>query len=348
MIKRGIPFVKIVAKDNYDFGYKLGKKLREKIQDRIKKNKKLYLKKSDGKEDFPVLVQKAKKFIPAVEKNFPNLLNEAKAMAKGAQVPFEELFVLMCDNEIVDFEIYPPHCTSVSVKTTDNQILIGHNEDWFPEYKENGLVLIRGKIKKNKFLALSYIGNLAGTVTGLNSKKISYIDDSLFFKRISYGTPRSFHMRALLDVRNAKEAIKVLDKCGSAISSTLIVESNKKIVNVEELWTKTSILNETNWFAHTNHTLIKKNQNKDNTKFESIFRYNRACEILKNQKDLDINTVKKVLKDHKGKICSHMSKPHKIWGITKTITSIIMNPSQQWMMICEGNPCKGHYKKYKL
>lgn len=346
MIKNAIPFVKIEAKDNYDFGFKLGKALKENIQKRIEKNKKIYETRACRSENFSKLIKKAKKFIPVVKKYFPHLLIEAKAMAEGAEVSFEELFVIMCDEEIVNFEVL--RCTSVAVRTIDNSLLLGHNEDWIPEYRKNGLFLVKGKIKRNKFLALGYMGNLVGSACGINSSKIAYSDNSLDTDKFTYGVPRSFHLRGLLDSKNPKQALQILNKKGSIISNTIFIFSNKIIMDVEEHWNNHEVFSSENSFVHTNHTLKKRYwtnaQKKDKS---SIMRYNRAIELLSKSKRKDLPFLKKILRDHKGTICDHFDTKHPLKS-APTIASIIMNPSKKWMELCSGNPCKGKYKRFNL
>ncbi|MBU2639480.1 MAG: C45 family peptidase [Nanoarchaeota archaeon] len=242
-----IPLININAKTHSDFGFKFGSKLKKQIQFRLKKNKEMYSKYAVNGRHFSIYVKKAKKFLPKIEKNFPHLLEEAKAMAEGAEVPFEELFVLMTDEEIVTFKMFQPlHCTSLAIRTQDDNILLGHNEDWFSEYRRNGLALVNARIKNTKFLSLGYLGSMIGTSSGLNNHGIAYADDSLSYTRFTYDVPRSFHLRALSEVKTPLEAKKVLDKKGSIVSSTLVVKSNKIITNVEELWNKEEFFTESN------------------------------------------------------------------------------------------------------
>jgi len=346
MKEKRIPFVTINAKDNYEFGFKLGKALRKNIQFRLEKNKEIYKKKCCREADFSVLIEKSKKFIPVVKRNFPNLLEEAKAIAEGAQVSFEELFVLMCDEEIVNFETL--RCTSIAVRTEDNSILLGHNEDWIPEYRKDGLFLVKGKIKNNKFLALSYMGSLAGSACGINSFRVAYSDNSLDTDKFTYGVPRSFHLRALLESKNPKQAIKILNKGGSIISNTTMVFSNISILGIEEHWNSQETFRNKDVFIHTNHTISKKLQTKaQKADTSSIKRYNRAVELVSKQKSLNIEILKKILRDHKGNICDHFDRKDKLKS-APTIASIIMNPKDKWIMLAEGNPCKSKYRKYNL
>ena len=95
----------------------------------------------------------------------------------------------------------------------------------------------------------------------------------------------------------------------------------------------------------SNHPLIKKYQSKKNTGKESIRRYNTAYKILANEKKLTINTLKKILSDHKTEICGHPGSKL-TWSVT--IASTIINATDSWMEVSSGNPCKNKYKRYYL
>jgi len=342
MKKEIIPYIKIVADNNYDFGFKLGYKLKESIQYRLIKNKEIYKKIAFNAKDFNILIKKSKNFLPNIEKKFPYLLHEAKAMAEGADVSFEDLFVLMCEEEIVDFKTL--HCTSIAIRTADNRFLLANNEDWIPHYRKNGLMLVKGKIKNSKFIGLGYIGSLSGSACGFNKYGIAYTDNSFALNKFLYGIPRSFHLRALLDAKNIKESIKILSTKPSVNNNTLLVHP-RGITSVEEYFTHREIYESKNTFIHTNHPLEKKNQYKIIK--DSVKRYNQAVKILSKEERLTVNTIKKILRDHKGKICEHHSKKQKNCS-SPTIASVIMNPKDKWLLLCNTNPCKGVYRKYYL
>lgn len=344
---RGIPLIKIEANNHYDFGFKLGSALKEKINLRLAKNKIAY--KERGVKDYSKLVKFSKKFLPAIKKRYPDLLDEVKAMSLGANVDFDDLLVLMCEEELLGLKIPKNnvfyHCTNIAIKTKDKKILMGHNEDWLSEYKENGLVVIKGKIKDKKFLSLGYVGSLQGTSCGLTKKGFAFTVNSLNFKKFRYEVPRSFQLAELLEINDPKEITNILDFSKSSISgNTMMVLSNSKIWDIEELWNHVEKFNSNGWFIHTNHPILRIDRNKKNTLKESILRYNRATKILSREKEFSIGTIKKILSDHKEGICSHSN--NKFYSIT--IASAIMNPKDKWIEVCYRNPCKNKYKRYYL
>jgi predicted choloylglycine hydrolase len=341
-----IKFVKIEADNNYDFGFKLGKALRSDIQHRLARNKEFYKKKSYSGKDFKILINKSNRFLHSVKKHLPNLLIEAKAMAEGAQVSFEELFVLMCDEEIVDFKVYASHCTSVALKTKEG-ILFGHDEDWFVEYKNDGLFLVNGRIKDNRFLAMGYMGNLPGSTLGFNKHGIAFTDNSLFSEKPFSGVPRSFHLRGLLDAKNPNEAFGLLKKWRGVVSNTTLIFKDQGLYAFENLENKDRIIEGTDCIIHTNHPLEKEDQSKDNTFHESLVRYKKVNDLILRAKEFNIDLLKKILKNHSARICGHGKRKNQLDN-TITVASIIMNPKKKWMMVCDRNPCKGTYQKFKL
>src|SRR3989344_2698147 len=114
-----IPRIKISAKNNDDFGFKLGESLSEQIKSRIIKNKLAYSKR--GTKNFSSLVNKSKKFLPELEREFPKLVTELEGMSEGSGVPFNDLLVLNCEEEMLDFFI--PHCTSIATYTRKKESL---------------------------------------------------------------------------------------------------------------------------------------------------------------------------------------------------------------------------------
>ncbi|MBM3228567.1 hypothetical protein FJZ20_01635 [Candidatus Pacearchaeota archaeon] len=337
-----IKYVKIEAENNYEFGFKLGKALSRNIKRRIRKNKKIYRRKGIS---YSQMMKGAKKFIPAIKKKYPLLLEELRGMSVGSKVPFEDLLVMQCEEELLDF--YVEKCTSLAVKTKNGEIYLGHNEDWLKEYLNNGMVVVSGRIGKLKFLSLTYMGALVGASCSLNYHGLAFTGNSLDFKRFRFGIPRNFSLRAILSTRNIKEAEKIIEsKKQSIASNTLLVFKNTMMEDIERLWISYDVFHGHKWIVHTNNPLVKSEQNKSNTDPESVKRCKRAYEILSKKKSVTIETLKEVLRDHETGICGHYHRKHPTYGVT--IASAIINPREQWIEVCHSNPCKHRYIRYNL
>lgn len=337
-----IKYISIKANNSKELGYKLGKELREEINLRIEKNKLNFQK---NKLNYSKLISKVKKFIPIIKEQMPELFLEAKEISRGAKTNFYDELITICDEEVLFSKI--SRCTSIAIHTKDNELIIGHNEDWIQDYCKNGLYILDGKIKETKFLTLSYMGNLPGTSCSLNSFGIGYTGNSLNFKKLRYGIPRSFQLRSLLTAKNLIDCKKILNlKKRSISSNTLIAKTPKLLEDIEDYFLHQEIFNNKKWIIHTNHPLKHKEQNKINTSKESIKRFLTAKKIIDSENNPNIETVKKILKDHSSQICSHKNRKEPNAGVT--IASAIINLNQKYMDICHGNPCRNKYIRYDL
>ena len=338
-----IPFIRIVAKDNYDLGLQIGKRLKKNIHRRLATTKQVYQK--IGMKNFANLCAHAQKFVPATNAHFPELIAELQGMSRAAAVPFEKLMVLMCEEELLDIkDIAISHCTNVAVKTK-NAILVGHNEDWLNSYRHNGLFVLQYTMGDRRSLSLNYIGSLAASCCGLNAQGLCFTANSLNPGRFRYGVPVKFQLRAMLDCKTPQEAIYSDLEASSICSNTIYGWENTGILDVEDFFGHHEVFHRKKVLVHTNHPLLRKDRNPNNTPKESVARYERAVQLLGNSREHTLEDVKEILRDHTTRICGH-AKRHSSWG--STIASVIMNPKEKWMEVCGGNPCTHTYTRYTL
>ncbi|MFA5838592.1 MAG: C45 family peptidase [Candidatus Paceibacterota bacterium] len=336
-----IPFINIEAKNNYDLGYQIGKILKNQIRKRLASNKKIYREIKDV--DFKELERTALNFLPETMKFFPVLVEEAQGMSDGAEIKLTELMVLICEEELLEFKMNK--CTSIAIKN-EKEILLGHNEDWLKEYRTNGLYVLKCKINDISFLSLNYIGTLPGSSCGLNSFGFCFTGNSIGSGKFRYGIPKNFQMRAILTSKSVRDAVRE-DLFESSINSnTIYASKDLKILDVEDFFNHDNFFYGKDFLIHTNHPLIKKEQNEENTEKESLERYQRVKKFLEKEKNKNLDGLRKILKEHRTGICGHDNKKHSNFGVT--IASIIMNPKEKWMDVAWANPCKHKYERYVL
>jgi len=337
-----IPFLKISAAGHYEFGRKLGDALRSEIAARLKKNRALYQK--FGISFNEELGWRSMGYFNKIKRYYPRMVEEITGLADGAGQDLAKIMVLVSEEEWLTGR--HQRCTSLAVRT-DEGIVLGHNEDWDRSYRRDGMYLVKAKIGKEKFLALSYVGCLPGGSAGLNSFGLAYTGNSLFAGRPRIGVPRSVQMRLFLSADSLSE-VKRFDLKHSTIGgNTLVVWRNKAILDEEELGEKYRIFREKNYLVHTNHPLLVKDKTRANYSLESRQRYDRAMEILSSAGNLGIDSVKKVLTNHQSGICSHWQKGGQGYqGVT--IASVIINPLKGNLELAWSNPCRNKYHNFFL
>ena len=72
---------------------------------------------------------------PALRGGRAQVVDQLRGLAEGADVPFDPLFALNCNEEFTclpEGEARPPeHCTSFAFRA-GGRTVAGHNEDWYP------------------------------------------------------------------------------------------------------------------------------------------------------------------------------------------------------------------------
>lgn len=339
---KNLPFIDIKARDNYDFGLQLGAALKAKLRRRLASNlRSLYP--SLHFPDLPTLVTRARKFLPAIRKRYPHLLDELRGVSEGAGLPLDSLLVMSFDEELMSLAV--PRCTSLAVRQ-EGRVLLAHNEDWLPGYRRNGLYAVRARIGKRRFLSVAYMGMLPGTVCGLNDSRLCFTGNALTSPRLRYGVPRSLLMRAMLDCRTSAQAIRTYTDHGAIPGNALCAFGDSELFNIEEHLRHHNVFRHPDYLVHTNHPLLPEDQGKENTADESIRRLEWAEDIITKRKVRSERLVREILADHGTGICSHSKKGGCRYGVT--IGSVIVDPVAGWMKVSWSNPCRNRYRRFEL
>lgn len=340
-----IKFLEIKAKDNFEFGYKLGRKLVVLIKKRVDWYVQSipHYKVEDVKDDL-------EKFIPPIMKYYPHIMEEILGMAEGAKVNLINLLLAMFDEETIFLSSRPrvPRCTTVGVHLDNDDIVIGHNEDWVKEVRHDGMAIVKAEIGTSKFISLFYIGSLPGTSCGLNSHGIGFSGNSIDGKKFRFGIPKNVHMRALLDAKNLQEA-KYIDLFKSSINGNVMLASKEEgLLDSEDLLRIHRLFKSRKFLVHTNHPIEAKYQNKNNTGEESIDSYDYLMDRLTTSNILNEDLVKSCLKVHSPvDICGHSSRK---CGYAEgvTVASAYINATQGFIDIAHATPCNHPYKRFYL
>lgn len=346
MQKHKMPVVEAKG-TNYEIGVAIGKACKSQIRRQIKTNKKFY--KLKTKVSYETYVEKGMSFLEPCMKYFPQYVEEIKGISHGSGVKFEDVFMFSVEEELVHVanEIPVTKCTTVAIKTQDDDYVLGHNEDYGAEYKD-GLYLVKAKQKGNKpdFISVGYVGTLPGSSIGLNSKGIAFSGNSVNSTGLSLGVPKNFLLRSALDAHTVKSAVRKLCFKHRAMGNNSVIINKDGIYSVETSRKKEAVLKSKKYFVHTNHYLHPKFYNDKRRKIgsNSLRRLEYAINKLEIVRVIDQDTVKSILCNHRSLICGHALKKTSYM----TIASSIAIPSKGVLKVTKGNPCKKDYVEYKL
>ncbi|XP_050546832.1 uncharacterized protein LOC126908630 isoform X1 [Daktulosphaira vitifoliae] len=246
--KRNAIPIHYVRGTHYEVGYSMGRTFGQMIKEFIKdytplqeENLKLFME-PEGQIIYEESLELTRKY-------FPQYIIELQGIADGAQVSFEELFLMALDDTLplnmnknyVDKGAVG--CTSLIINQPDGQYL-GHTEDALAETEDNYYIIaahvmpgedeLNGvfQAREEKFEALAYAGHLPGYASGHNFHGVVFSINTIFVTKPLRGRiPREFITRALLSSRaDMSQIVEILTNEGAGTADAFNV--NVAFVNV--------------------------------------------------------------------------------------------------------------------
>jgi len=303
---------------------------------------------------------------------YPQYVRELEGIAEGANLPFEDLFLELCEElwEEVAWRNLGPGwraaapqgehaagpgrvkgCTDMVARgraTVDGSTLVAHTNDLEPE-AEDDLVLLRVQAgDEPEFLACS-VGGL-GYSAGFNAAGIVMSGNQLSNSDIRPGVPRLLAVRAILAARRLEEAMAacLLPRRASNYNN-VIADAHGEVYSMEGSATDCEpIYIEGDVLAHANHyasSAMRHFEADRNDIAGSVIRHNRAMRLLReNYGRLSPELFRALLADHAnypGSICKH--------GIDSvTVFSMIVNLEERRAWFARGRPCQATYCEHVL
>ena len=281
---------------------------------------------------------------------YPQYVEELEGIAEGAEAPFNEIFLSMCE-ELWEAAAWKKGCSDLVARgpaTLDGSTLIAHTNDLLPHAEEKLVILKVRAGDEPEFLGVSSGG--VGISAGYNAAKISLTGNQLDNNDIRPGVPRLLVVRAILASRHLSEA---MDHCllpqRASSYNNVIADGSGEVYSMEGSATDCEPLYiAEHIMAHTNHYLspaMRRFEADRNSIGNSVLRYNRAMRMLReNYGQLTPERFQELLADHAGyptSICKHGLE-------TVTVFSIIIQLEQLRAWIGRGRACETEYVEYQL
>lgn len=188
---------------------------------------------SAGGLDAATIHRLARAFTPRIENFDADYVAEMRGIAKGAAVHFEDVILLNCRTEILQFakrgllpEAAPDGCTGAILlpeATADGALLHGQNWDWKSECAETGVVLRIRREHGPDILTFVEAGGLARA--GLNAAGIcitaNYLESDRDYQ--TDGIPLSLLRRKVLEQEHVALAIKTIYATPKSASNNVML-----------------------------------------------------------------------------------------------------------------------------
>jgi isopenicillin-N N-acyltransferase-like protein len=330
---------------HYEVGYQIGTHMKDQLNELIRQSKEYVEKNMDVSwEDIRAQSQI---FLEFSKKHMPEYVEEIRGAADAAGIDLVDLFSDMCE-EIFSKD-YIKGCSDLIASgdvTADGSVLAAHNNDTSPELEKYAVVVHYEVEGEPEILAVGYGG--LGISFGYNSAGISLTGNELSMNDMKMGVPRMLIVRKILAAKTIGEAIDAaIFQPRASNYNQVIADANGEIYSIESSATDyEAIYAKEGYLVHTNHYVAPRMWKYELDRQDittSMFRYNRANRLMKNNKGrISADLLKSFLQDHAnrpGSICRHGE------GV-KTTLSVIIDLTAKKMLLVRGNPCESPYFEY--
>ena len=296
---------------------------------------------------------------------YPHYVEELTGIAEGANLPFEEMFLWMCEG-LWDPAAWRGHvlagtgsspstpfkgCTDFAARgraTVDRSTLLAHTNDLGPEDEDDLVILKVQAGDEPPFLGVSP-GGLAISA-GFNAAGIGLTGNQLSCNDIRPGVPRLLVVRAILAARRLEDALTacLLPQRASSYNN-VVGDANGEVYSMEGSATNCEpIYIDGDILAHANHYVslpMRRYEADRNIIAGSVIRHNRAMRLLReNYGQLSVERLQEFLADHAnypGSICKH--GPDVV-----TVFSLVIKLEERRAWIGRGRPCETTYVEHTL
>jgi len=307
--------------------------------------------------------ERARGFAAEIERIDPDILEELRGIAAGAQQRFEDIVAVNCRTELLygDKSGARPatECTTIVAlpeATAERRILLAKNWDWRDACIDSVVLLKiaqRGKPRLTLMVEAGMVGR-----DGFNEHGIAVVGNLLVSNHDKGrpGVPIPILRRRILHTTTYYEAIDTLARSPRGASGNYVIAHRDGVaidfeVTPDEVFV---VYPERGLLTHANHFQSPAAHARGVTKFytgDSLYRDFRARQLLEGKiGEITRADIEAVLRDHFGQprsICRH---PHQYqYGEpTMTIASVLFDLQRSTMHVAAGQPCQSSYRAVGL
>lgn len=342
----------------FERGFQYGSQAKDKILKVIEEYKILFEK--EASITWERAYQLAKPYRKEIEIYRPDLIEEMQGIADGAGLDFNTILTLNCRSEIMfaKSEAAEDACTTIGVPpeaSQDGHTYLAQNWDWWSLGYGTTVILEVEQKPFAKALIITEAGLVGGK--GLNEYGIALSMNAMSVKKGKVGVPLQVLLRGTLSCKTMSKAIDAIAKANRAGSACVgLAGSDGLLLFVEYAPNDLDILLSGGMpMCHSNHWLSLKmilGPEAKNYSYNSTFiRLDRARRLVKQEKNLTVKNIFKILSDHAGYpdgVCRHDDETLPIYHRHSSVWSMVIDATEKKLYLTDGTPCKYEPKIYTL
>lgn len=188
-----------------------------------------------------------------VQHEYPLIWQELCGLARGLNADIEDVFAWNCRGDLV--RSTSDGCTTVAGQDEQGHRVIAHNEDGFPELRDDCFIADVHPDQGAAFISFAYPGSLCGHTFAVNQYGVVNTVNNIRAVERPAGLPRQVLAREALNARTLDEAVTLLtgpERAG-AFHHTLGYVGDGRILSVEATGQGRSVQTVTAPSGHANH-----------------------------------------------------------------------------------------------
>ena len=309
-----------------------------------------WIEKSTGKER-DELGQRARAFLPYIDRLNPLIIEEVGGLAEGAAIPFEHALLCQVRGEATSTPL-TEGCTAFALTrsaTRDGSALAGQNQDLPPEFADIGIVLhIQPTDGRPRALTFTFAGQLG--YMGTNAHGVSHFANGLSDYQWRLGLPHYPLKRTLFEQPDIAACLHILQTHRTCSAANMVFcDGNGDIADVEIRPEGIAPFDDDHpdGRLHTNHYVSGAFAPFETHRTEdSVPRLERVRQLVQERwGEIDADSMKEILADHRGDpgaICRHGA------GGTHSICGYIAEPARGVLHVRRGHGCLGSWTTYAV
>ncbi|HEI4183714.1 TPA: acyl-CoA--6-aminopenicillanic acid acyl-transferase, partial [Escherichia coli] len=143
-----------------------------------------------------------------VQRHYPHIWQELEGLAQGLEATVDQVFAWNCRGDLV--RSTSDGCTTVAGVNAAGERIIAHNEDGFPQLRDECLLATITPSRGLSFTSFAYPGSICGHTFAVNEKGIVNTVNNIRAVYRPQGLPRQILARASLNANTLDEAITIL------------------------------------------------------------------------------------------------------------------------------------------
>jgi len=295
-------------------------------------------------------------YVRAIERHHPEIMSELRGLARGAEMPEEDLIIWNIQPELSAMMASERRTGCSTIYWTDGtRLFLAHNEDGHAVYRDQMILLRLRPSEGPSITCLAYPGMIPGQVPAINSEGLIITTNYIATREVRPGLPRYVLGRAAVSCPTIDRAIEVATNTDRAFAFTMHLGSvRERRMTCLEIAPRAHATREiSDVFFHTNHLVLpdmralsQELSDSTTSRYEILTR--AVADLPPAERVVEADLIR-LLSSHEAVHEPYSPCRHPEGGTRgRTLATALFDVSAGTFTLYEGNPCEGRRRTVAL